>query len=103
MLTVDYFQSTSAASLLRIRSCWLVKKKIPKHLRKRSGLPSAHGLVFLRTRAVNGLALTSGPRWTVGLRKPKRNMEMTFPAMLGKCELLPQISYCRVSKESTAI
>ena len=81
----------------------MVKKKILKCLRKRSGLPSAHGLVFLRTRAVNGLALTSGPRWTVGLRKPKRNMEMTFPAMLGKCELLPQISYCRVSKESTAI
>ena len=65
MFTVDSFQSISTASLLRIRSCWLVKKKIPKRLRKRSRLPSAHGLVFLRISAVNRLAQTSGPRWTV--------------------------------------
>ena len=38
MFTVAYFQSTSAASLLRIRSCWLVKKKIPKCLRHETGI-----------------------------------------------------------------
>jgi hypothetical protein len=48
------------------------------------GLPSARVPVFPNPKAASGTALTSGLGWIPGLRKQKKNGEMTSQVKLGE-------------------